>query len=206
MIFVLREIYISSKCKINWFGSIFSTITHKNIKVDQKQVCWVYLYILFINMTLRHGPESLWSVVDHRGAETEGLRFDFSRILITFSLSNARDETKIRLILCHYEKAIRYQSNYQWNVVRRPIETRVGQLPCLTSRYRFYFLNLLNYHQHGCCLESFDTLEKNLTKSPKPTHGQICILASSFGNDVISGFPVVIEFFDIILVLREIHI
>ena len=34
------------------------------------------------------------SVVDHRSAESEGLRFDFSWGLGIFSLSHARDKTK----------------------------------------------------------------------------------------------------------------
>ena len=34
------------------------------------------------------------SVVDHRSAESEGLRFDFSWGLRIFSLSHARDKTK----------------------------------------------------------------------------------------------------------------
>ena len=51
-----------------------------------------------VSYELRNKPRSPWSlcgsVVEHRSAESEGLRFDSSWGLRIFSLSHARDKTK----------------------------------------------------------------------------------------------------------------
>ena len=51
-----------------------------------------------VSYELRNRPRSPWSlcssVVEHRSAESEGLRFDSSWELRIFSLSHARDKTK----------------------------------------------------------------------------------------------------------------
>ena len=43
---------------------------------------------------LAHSGVSATQWLEHRSAESEGLRFDFSWILRIFSLSHARDKTK----------------------------------------------------------------------------------------------------------------
>ena len=43
---------------------------------------------------LAHSGVSATQWLEHRSAESEGLRFDFSWILRKFSLSHARDKTK----------------------------------------------------------------------------------------------------------------
>ena len=43
---------------------------------------------------LAHSGVSVAQWLEHRSAESEGLRFDFSWILKIFSLSHARDKTK----------------------------------------------------------------------------------------------------------------
>ena len=56
-----------------------------------------------VSYELRNRPRSPWSlcgsVIEHRCAESEGLRFDSSRELRIFSLSHARDKTKKKNIL-----------------------------------------------------------------------------------------------------------
>ena len=56
-----------------------------------------------VSYELRNKPRSPWSlcgsVVEHRSAESKGLRFDSSWGLRIFSLSHARDKTKKTLLL-----------------------------------------------------------------------------------------------------------
>ena len=60
--------------------------------------CWSLQYAGRASYELRNRPRSPWSlcgsVVEHRSAESAGLRFDSSWGLRIFSLSHARDKTK----------------------------------------------------------------------------------------------------------------
>ena len=97
-----------------WARSITNIISHSSCiplrsAMSEKHL-FLFLYraqnllslsLLFLSKTLRHRhgwfqPWSLWgSVVEHRNAESEGLRFDSSwRHRFFFSLSHARDMTK----------------------------------------------------------------------------------------------------------------
>ena len=74
------------------------TISHFYLQTIRYWHCWSWQYARRVSYGLRNAPSSPWSlcssVVEHRSAESEGLRVDSSWGFRIFSLSHARDKTK----------------------------------------------------------------------------------------------------------------
>ena len=74
------------------------TISYFYLQTLRYRHCWSWQYARRVSYGLRNAPSSPWSlcssVVEHRSAESEGLRVDSSWGFRIFSLSHARDKTK----------------------------------------------------------------------------------------------------------------
>ena len=74
------------------------TISYFYLQTIRYWHCWSWQYARRVSYGLRNAPSSPWSlcssVVEHRSAESEGLRVDSSWGFRIFSLSHARDKTK----------------------------------------------------------------------------------------------------------------
>ena len=74
------------------------TISYFYLQTLRYRHCGSWQYARRVSYGLRNAPSSPWSlcssVVEHRSAESEGLRVDSSWGLRIFSLSHARDKTK----------------------------------------------------------------------------------------------------------------
>ena len=74
------------------------TISYFYLQTLRYRHCWSWQYARRVSYGLRNAPSSPWSlcssVLEHRSAESEGLRVDSSWGFRIFSLSHARDKTK----------------------------------------------------------------------------------------------------------------
>ena len=74
------------------------TISYFYLQTLRYRHCGSWQYARRVSYGLRNAPSSPWSlcssVVEHRSAESEGLRVDSSWGFRIFSLSHARDKTK----------------------------------------------------------------------------------------------------------------
>ena len=74
------------------------TISYFYLQTLRYRHCWSWQYARRVSYGLRNAPSSPWSLcssmVEHRSAESEGLRVDSSWGFRIFSLSHARDKTK----------------------------------------------------------------------------------------------------------------